>query len=370
MERNKEELNKLIDRYLKGECTAEESQVVNSYFNQVAQQTPDREPAEDIELRKQQTWKRMNVNPSSGTIKPIFRYAAASAAAVILLVAGWGLFSIYQQRTSPGIAKIKSNHTDIQPGGFGASLTLADGRRIALNSDKSGVTIGETITYEDGSAVLSGKETLASTVSFLTASTVKGQTYSFTLPDGTRVSLNADSKLTFPSRFVGGKRKVVLEGEGYFVVKHQADNSFFVESNGQLVEDLGTEFNIQAYADEFVVKTTLIEVAIKVNTMLIKPGEQTILSPSGNIKVEKADTFKVLAWKQGDFVFRGEPLDEALRVIARWYDIDVKYEREASKEITVGGTVSRSKTIRSVLDLMEQTEKVKFKVAGRVITVL
>jgi transmembrane sensor len=369
MERNKEEINKLIDRYLLGDCTAEEVRVVNSYFNQVAEQAPDRDPVEDIEQRKQRIWKRMNIDPPSArSTRPIFRYVAA---AVILLVSGWAIFSIYQPKNAgSAIVNIQSGKTDIQPGGFGATLTLADGRKIDLDSSKSGIKVGQAITYDDGSTVLDEKEIRSSGVSFLAAKTVKGQTYSFTLSDGTKVWLNADSKLTFPSRFVGGKRKVVLEGEGYFVVKHQINNPFFVESKGQLVEDLGTEFNIQAYGDESIVKTTLVEGAVKVNTMLIKPGEQTLLSPSGKIKVEKADLFKVLAWKQGDFVFRGEPLEEVLQVIARWYDIDVKYEHESSKYITVGGTISRSKTIRSVLDMMEQTEKVKFKVSGRVITVL
>lgn len=367
MERNKDDINKLIDRHLLGECTAEESQIVNSYFNQVAKQMPDMGPSDDIEFRKQRTWERMNLNRSSRTIKPIFRYVAAAAAAVILLVSGWIFFSNPQHHTISQISKIQ---TDIQPGGFGASLTLANGRKVALDSGKSGLTIGQTITYEDGSTVLAKKEMLSPAVSSLTVTTIKGQIYSLILPDGTKVWLNADSKLTFPSKFEGGIRKVALEGEGYFVVSHQTDNPFFVESRGQLVEDLGTEFNIQAYTDESIVKTTLVEGAVKVNSRLIKPGEQTILSPSGSIKVEQADIFKVLAWKQGDFVFRGEPLDEALRVIARWYDIEVKYERDASKEITVGGTVSRSKTIRSVLDLMEQTGKVKFNVKGRVVTVL
>lgn len=370
MERSKEELDKLIERYLSGECTAEESRVVNSYFNQLAAQRPEREPDKDIELRKQRAWKRMSVNTPSALIKPVFRYVAVTAAAVILLVSGWAFFFVYQQESSPRVTKVQSHTTDVQPGGFGATLTLADGQKINLNSDKSGVTIGRSLTYEDGSAVLPEKEIFTSKVVHLTATTVKGQTYSFTLPDGTKVWLNADSKLTFPSQFLGGERKVKLEGEGYFVVKHQVNNSFFVESNGQLVEDLGTEFNIQAYTDEPTVKTTLVEGAVKVNTRLIKPGEQTILFPSGEMKVEQVDVFKVLAWKQGDFAFRGERLEEVLRVIARWYDIEVKYEREASKEITVGADVSRSKTIRSVLDLMEQTEKVRFKVTGRVVTVL
>lgn len=370
MERNKEEINKLIDRYLLGESSPEETQMVNSFFNQAADQAPDGIQAEDMELRKQRVWESMQINPSLPRRKPIFRYPAASAAAVLLLTSAWGLFSIYQHRISLSVAKVQSRQTDVQPGGFGASLTLADGRRIVLDGGKSGVKVGQAITYEDGSAVLPEQETLSAAVSLLSAKTVKGQTYSFTLADGTKVWLNADSKLTFPSRFVGGKRKVVLDGEGYFVVSHQANNPFFVESKGQLVEDLGTEFNVQAYADEPMVKTTLVQGAVKVNSRLIKPGEQTILSPSGNIKVEQADVFKVLSWKQGDFVFRGEPLEEVLRLIARWYDIEVRWARESSKEITVGGTISRSKTIRSVLDMMEQTEKVKFKVAGRVVTVL
>lgn len=370
MERNKEELNQLIDRYLAGDCSAEENRATNSYFNQVAADMTDREPDKDIAKRKERVWKRMNIKSYPGTIKYAFRYLVSSAAAIILLVSGWFFLYPGKQNGKLDNTKIQPFKTDIQPGGFGATLTLANGRSIALDSAKLGVSVGQAITYEDGSNVLGKEEILAPVVSLLTASTNKGQTYSFTLPDGTKVWLNADSRLTFPSRFVGNKRKVTLEGEGYFVVKHQVNNSFFVESKGQLVEDLGTAFNIQAYPDESVVKTTLLEGAVKVNTRRIEPGEQTICSSSGDLIVEKADVFKVIAWKQGDFVFRGEPLEEVLRTVARWYDIEVKYDRDDAKRITVGGSISRSKTIRSVLNLMERTGKVRFNVTGRVVTVL
>lgn len=358
----------LVDRYLKGECTEEEARMVNSYFNRIGKQMPDGGPVEDIDKRAQRVWKRIIGEPVvRRKLPPMF--TLISAAAVVLIVIGLWFYSFYQD-TKPSFVESALENSDIGPGSYGATLTFADGRSVSLDSTKRGVVVGESLQYEDGTSVSDEETSVLKEVNLLTATTVRGQTYSFTLPDGTKVWLNSDSRLTFPSEFADAERRVQLVGEGYFIVDHDDRHPFFVESRGQIVEDLGTAFNIEAYEEDVSVKTTLVEGAVKVNSTLLAPGQQSILLEAGEIKIVEADLQKVMAWQQGDFIFRGETLDEVLRIIARWYDIELVYVNEGVKKITVGGTVSRSRSIRAVLGLMEQTGKVKFEINGQVVTVL
>src|SRR5690606_13352531 len=178
---------------------------------------------------------------------------------------------------------------DILPGGNRATLTLADGRTINLSEAQTGIVVGDGITYLDGTGVLDNSASSVSTI--MSLSTPKGGTYQITLPDGSKVWLNANSTLKYPSRFGGKERVVELEGEAYFDVSQQSTaNSrqasfvpFLVKTNNQTVEVLGTEFNISAYADDPVTKTTLVEGSVKVSahavnaSTLLKPGEQGLL---------------------------------------------------------------------------------------------
>jgi len=366
MESNQDKMERLIDRYLRGECTEDEARIVNSYFNKTVENTPEQSPIEDLSKRKRRVWKNITPGSRHNIFRTIAKYSSI-AAVLTLVFLTWQFFN---QLDQDDINRAKSQKEDIAPGSYGAKLILGDGRTITLDSARQGAIVGQSLTYDDGSPIL-GKDGLSlDNVVDITATTAKGQVYTFTLPDGTKVWLNADSRLTFPSRFLHSDRHVNLEGEGYFIVKHDPNRSFFVESKGQLVEDLGTAFNIQTYATESSIKTTLVEGSVKVNDKLLVPGQQSIITRGDRMDIVEADIDQVLAWQNGDFVFRGETLEEVFRSVARWYNIEVRYEREEARSITVGGTVSRSRSIRAVLDLMETTGKVKFKVSGNVITVI
>ncbi|MBL1409011.1 FecR family protein [Sphingobacterium faecale] len=367
MENNKDICEDLIDRYLRGEVTEQEAQVVNDYFNKAAERQPDLGKIKDIVARKNRVWHRISPYPVRN-IRPFrWPYLSLAAAVAILVIVGTWLFFIVPGEQ--GDVNSIASQVDIAPGGFGATLTMADGRQVALDTAKKGAVIGTTITYEDGTAVLEKSQSQAQVVDQLIATTGRGQVYTFTLSDGTKVWLNADSKLSFPSRFEGRERRVTLDGEGFFVVKHEVGNPFYVVSKGQLVEDLGTSFNIRSYINDGPQVTTLVEGAAKVNDVALRPRQQAVRTEGSPISLAEADLDQVLGWQQGNFVFRGETLEEVFRTVARWYDVDVVFAREQTKHITVGGTISRSRTIRAVLDLMERTGKVKCDIQGKQITV-
>jgi len=251
---------------------------------------------------------------------------------------------------------------DIAPGKNTATLTLASGKVINLDTNRTSVIVSDSVK----------------TVTALTAATPRGGTYQFTLPDGSKVWLNADSKLEFPSRFNGSERNISLSGEAYFEIAKDKAHPFIVRTKNQEVTVLGTHFNISSYADEALTTTTLAEGSVKVSAFdsatgrqvaVLKPNQQAIQNPTGGMQVRQVDVSEALAWKNGEFVFDDEPLESIMRKVARWYDVDVVYEANAPKDVTLGGYVSRTRNISVVLEQMERTGKVKFKIAGRTVHV-
>jgi transmembrane sensor len=315
---------------------------------------------------------------------------AAVAAAVATIVFGLWFYEITLSRKAFHDDELVMN--DVAPGSNKATLTLASDKVIQLSNVKTGVDIdADSLKYNDGSLVQGDqKNTGAVSVpalgarGLLTASTPRGGTYTVTLPDGTKVWLNAASSLKFPAAFTGlPNRKVELTGEAYFEVSKDKAHPFIVKTTKQEVEVLGTHFNINSYEDEKSTKTTLLEGAVQVsllgggpdegaasrNDVILKPNEQSTLTDS-RIKVAKIDVGEVIAWKKGDFIFNDETLESVMRKVSRWYDVEVVYAEAAPKNFTIGGFVSRSKPISAVLELMEKTGNVKFKVLGRRIIVL
>lgn len=274
---------------------------------------------------------------------------------------------------------------DIPPGTNSATLTLSDGRKIVLSAAakgtlaaESGIRISKTsngeITYEIIDNGLAGNPGLN------TLSTKRGETYRVKLPDGSLVWLNAASSLQYPASFAGFKnREVDLEGEAYFEIKKDAVHPFHVKTKGQEVTVLGTHFNIKAYKEETEVITTLLEGSVRVNfqasawsekgkvgykdEVQLSPGQQSSLKGE-SISIAKADMEENTAWKDGDFIFTDQRIEQIMSNIARWYDIEVIYE-ERIPDGTFSGNVSRSKNISQVLLALEATKLVHFKIEGR-----
>jgi transmembrane sensor len=374
------ETEALLEKYLNATCTETEKKAVEGWLaahnipNNKWEALTDSDKTvwlsslftdinEEISVREE-----LAKQPSK-TIR-LWPRIAITAAAVATIILG-----VYILNDKIGISANPGEETvnNIAPGKNGATITLANGNVIALSGSKTGVVIGNDLKYNDSSIVQhssspSGVSPLFANNMMLSAATNRGQTYQFTLPDGTKVWLNADSKISFPSRFTGKERKIILNGEAYFAVKHNAEQPFKVEAKGQVVEDIGTEFNINAYADEDNTKTTLIEGMADVYSIAgtryrLKPKNQSTLTSSGQITVNEVDVSEMVAWKNGYFQFNEADLESITKQFSRWYDIDIVFEGKIPKDL-FHLKAPRSLSLNEVLKIFE-INGINFKIEGR-----
>ena len=372
----------ILERYRLGKASADEISFLEKYYNSFDETeefifNPEEYLAiknlikERVDLQIEQLSKNNNVKK----LWPSWFNYAAAAAVLIVISTSILIFRNYQENSS--YALFASN--DIEPGGHRAILTLSNGKKIVLDAAKageiasqSGITVTKTT---DGQLVYkvvdNGEAQSLSETNTIT--TPNGGNYQVSLPDGTMVILNAASSLTFPTSFRGIERSVSLEGEAYFEVTKNAEMPFKVKSGRQVVEVLGTHFDINAYDDEPVIKTTLLEGSVKVNynnaSALIKPGQQTIiaLNDAKKIDVRDADLEKELAWKNGAFSFENDDLQSVMRQIARWYDAEVVYEGDFPDDKFFGG-IPKSSKLSGVAKILE-LNNIHLKISGRTIRV-
>jgi len=283
-----------------------------------------------------------------------------AAAAMLLVCCSAGLYW-WQQNAHDQNSASQVVH-DVQPGGNRATLTLSDGRIVELSGSQEGIVLADgKIRYEDGSQLIATPQDQdPQVIPLITMTTPKGGRYRITLSDSTAVWLNSASTLRYPSRFGKGKRMVELEGEAYFDVSSDRLRPFVVTCNGQEVEVLGTVFNINSYADEEGIKTTLLEGKVRLRTdgdgsksLILNPGQQAVLQDADFV-VTAVDTEEVTAWKEGYFLFKNTDLRTAMKRFARWYDIEVSYENMHGNP-TYGGKVPMGLTLNSVLKILKQT---------------
>lgn len=314
------------------------------------------------------------------------RYSSV-AAVLLLIVAGIYFFANHGLTKPPAIAASAGKaKQDIAPGKQGAILTLADGTTMVLDSLGNGVVAtqnGTKITLDNGRLAYLGNKTAANAaaadataattaVAYNTMTTPKGRQFQLTLPDGTKVWLNAASSLHYPTAFTGAQRIVDITGEAYFEVARDNKHPFLVNIDETTqVQVLGTHFDINAYTDEASINTTLLEGSVRVVTqnknLVLKPGQQA-QSKQGRTTVTTADTEKVMAWKNGMFDFQDATLEEVMRQLQRWYDIDVVYEK-GIPNIEFIGKMGRDLSLSEVLGGL-QLSKVHFRLEGRKLIVL
>jgi ferric-dicitrate binding protein FerR (iron transport regulator) len=269
---------------------------------------------------------------------------------------------------------------DIESGGNKAQLTWENGQTIDLSGSQEGIVVGGDLRYEDGAAV-SDNLLLSTTAETnpqpqkMTLQTPKGGMYRITLPDNTKVWLNADSRLSYPSTFAENERRVELEGEAYFEVSKlvmktadlQSKNvPFIVSTAKQSVEVLGTQFNLSSYPDEAKTSTTLVEGSVRITnaqsglTKMLRPGEQSVVL--GNlIQTRTVDVASFVAWKNDMFYFEETPLKSALVQIGRWYDVEIEY-KDKIPDTYLYGIISRKKSLSHVLAVLAESGDIKFKI--------
>lgn len=371
----------LFDKYLNGQASHEEIDLIFAYEDQFDMPHVEEESLDEhhkkIEARLIRNFNR-NIR-FKRALKFVYKM---SAAAVLFLSITILIFNhnrnILGKQDGAQIAK-----TIILPGSNKAVLRLASGKTIVLNDIGDGnITKEDNVTLKKERKGLvkfniNNSATTANDVmvpEMLSVTTPKGGQYQLVLPDGTRVWLNAASDLKFPTKFTGNERKVVLNGEAYFEVTKNKQMPFKVEFNKEQVTVLGTHFNIRAYHDDPESQTTLLEGSVKIAnskfSKVIVPGEQAVCSGAEqNMMVSTARVDDVMGWKNGYFSFHKSDIRSIMRQAARWYDIDVVYRANLTDKI-YGGRVSRFENISELLKNLELTGTIHFKVEGRSVTVM
>jgi len=310
--------------------------------------------------------------------KQWWKYAAA---AVIIFAIGVGVYQFSQRSSSPAqLAEQKPSsipETTIQPGDNKATLTLDDGSVVALMDAKDGLLANQggtnVVKLSNGELAYESGTTASGTVLYNTITTPRGGKYRLTLPDGSKVWMNAESSLRYPTAFNGGTRDVTLTGEAYFEIAHNPSQPFHVSVKDMNVEVLGTHFDIMAYDNEPAVATTLVEGSVRINSpsqqIQLIPGQQAERDNSGKLQVfNDVNIQQVLAWKNDYFQFNGDRLDKLMRQIERWYDVSAIY-KGVIPDRKFGGKISRSSSLADVLKVLELSD-VKFRVEGKTITVI
>ena len=303
------------------------------------------------------------------------------AASVVLLVGvfvGFALNEWSQMKADQGIAQTER----IVPG-VKAELILSTGERVCLaqrsefieGMKESGIRNDSLAGLNYVGAMIQGEE-LGEEIVYNTMQIPVGGFYQLKLADGTKVWLNSLTRLRFPVTFAGEERKVYLTGEAYFEVARDSVHPFIVATDeGMEVKVYGTEFNVDTYR-KGTVKTTLVngKVGIRVSAtgeeMRLSPNQMALFTKATqSIQVENVDSYGVVAWKDGKFVFEDEPIEEIMERLSRWYDVKVFYAKERIKKHTFTGIITRFADISDVLHLMEETAAVEFRIQGDTVTV-
>jgi transmembrane sensor len=378
----KQDIKELSEKITAGTASAEEIQLYNqlcNYFDSGAKEWDEGLFGNKRDLEKKMKgaiWKQ------TGMENPVYKmrwFKWAAAASVILMVySGYLLLTKNSADTKTEAVKSPAKkilENDISPGQTGAILTLASGETIILDSAENGSLADQgnvSVIKKDGELVYRTEGKNVEAV-YNTISTPKGRQFNLVLADGSKAWLNSASSITFPTAFIGAERKIVITGEAYFEVAHNASKPFIVETGKNLVRVLGTHFNINAYDNEKVVSVTLLEGSVDVSrgnvSRVIKPGQQAQINEDEEISLlRNVDLDHVVAWKNGRISFQGADLGTVMRQMSRWYDVDIEYNSKVDDLFYAD--MARSTMLSDVLKALELTTNVRFKIEGRKVIVV
>jgi transmembrane sensor len=377
-------LAELADRFVSGTATDEEKALLHQWFDAADKEEielvflPERETEDDVRIRILAGLHSAIAQDAHKTPRRIGQYTRWIAAASILVVVSLtGLYFWNVRKTGEAALRplpVAMSPKDLRPGSNKATLLLGDGSVVNLGAVKNGVIrkeAGTLIDKQDGQLRYNASAAdMAPEMN--TIQTPRGGQYQVILPDGTKAWLNAASSLTYPTAFTGAERRVQLKGEAYFEVADNKDKPFKVLVGDMQVNVLGTHFNVMAYDDEDAIRTTLLEGAIKVTkgetSQVLRPGQQARLDRSSeSFKLLDVEADEAIAWKNGVFQFGGAPIENVMREIARWYDVDVEYQGRTNEHFT--GAISRSVNASEVFKMLELTGAVHFTIEGKKIIV-
>jgi len=388
---SRQQFNTLYEKFLSGKCTEEEKRLLDNYFDEIKLLDDE---WEDVLGDKQLIEKSIldRINKEAGIGDPSsFRPAIVImvkhswlkyAATFLIFITIAGLLSLqywFHLRKQSNDLSINKKSL-IKPGVNLAFLTLANGTSIVISNKTNGIIArpaGVKINKVSDSVLAytsTGNQQRNAYPDTNLLTVPQGGIFQTVLSDGTKVWLNSATTLKYPVAFAGSERRVTLSGEAYFEVAKNKHMPFKVCVNGMDIQVLGTHFNVMAYRDEGMVKTTLLEGSVKLKSQtgkaLLIPGQQGIYAAhKPDFDIKPVSTADIVAWKDGYFIFDNVPLHDIMKSISRWYNVDVFFKDNINSN-SFGGTISRYEDIRVVLKALEETGSVHFKIEGRRVIVM
>ena len=384
--KSKQRLEFLLLRYMEDKATAAEREELGQFIQNEQNEVTVLEIMEELVATEKEmdnynvkNWEPLlgellqekNKLRKRGLVRVINWKRISVAASILFAVVLTGYLVLFRKDTKQvEVVKVTQPIDVKSPEKNRAMITLANGQQVHLDSAVNGTLLEQAgvqiMKLADGKIVYVGStaEIINNTLSNPRGSKV----IDMTMADGSRVWLNSGSSVTYPVAFVGEERKISITGEAYFEVMQDKKHPFKVDINGKgEVEVLGTHFNINAYDDESDIKVTLLEGSVKVNNSIIEPGQQAQVSDKVKI-IDKVDMDEVMAWKNDMFDFYSADIKTIMRQIGRWYDLEIIYQDNISKE-TFSGMVGRSNKVSKVLMILEKAG-IKFRIEGKKLIIM
>ena len=384
--KNPFEFTKELLRYTRGELSKEEEKGIEQVLSEVEGMNTlvgelkdkNRIEHEMHVIAKFDTERALSKLKNRKQVKRrgILSWIAAASVVVIAGVSAWILLS-----QEPDVDNLSVTEK-FEPGKAIVTLEMASGLKYRLDTLSSVVRNNRVnVAFDNNDGVLKIKEqdSLADgatkEIGYNTVNVPYGGTYTVELCDGTKVYLNSGTTLEFPSRFDGKVRSVILKGEAYFDVARNVSKPFVVEVDEMKVKVLGTSFNVKSYVDEPGVYTTLVEGSVAIlrdgqPEKKIKPGEQAYYNKGvGTLSIAEVDVNEFTSWKDGVFYFKDIALEEILRIVSRWYDLEVFYMNQGAKSVIYSGKLPMYSSVEDVLRKFEISGDVRFELKGRTLTV-
>ena len=385
----KNRLDYLIDKFHSGSITAKEhDELLELLAEESNQDTAEDffhkswnnfEPQENLDLNFQISPEIKEIFDQKTNNKRkniIYRYIGTAVAASLTLFCLFYFLFIHKPNNTAQITNNSRVLTDLEPGKDRATLTLSNNQKITLEGDISGIiteTEGLIIKKNKNNEILIEVKPIEAKSELInelnTISTPKGGQFTVILPDKSKVYLNAETSLTFPSEFASNERVVSLDGEAFFEIAKSKTKPFFVKTEAMTIEVLGTHFNVNSYNSDQLKSTTLVEGSIKIytatNSKLMIPGQKAdIRKGTTSIQIQTVDIEEAIAWKNGYFLFIDKDLKTIMKYLSRWYNFDIKFGESFVNE-TFTGTVSRNQNISEILKIFEKSGSTKLKILSQ-----
>lgn len=388
---NKENISRLIISKLKDIITPEENKILETwvnmseenkkFFSDICNNSYIHDKVNIISrFNTKKDWNLVSIklrNKKNHMLLNIARYAAI----LIIAIGSIGLIRYIVNDIESINKNIANDISDIHPGTYKATLILPGGKTIELEERKdSCININTGSVLINRQNIISYNNSLSSLrtppkIEWHTMRIPRGGEYMLKLSDGTKVWLNSETEIKYPTIFSGKERKIFISGEAYLEVKKNAEKPFIVSTKDMKIKVLGTSFNVMAYKDETSSRTTLVEGLVEVSTtsadnknMKLLPGNQALIT-KGKIDIKKVNTKLFISWRNSRFAFDNEPIESVVKKLSRWYDVEFFFISEDIKNKHFTGSIPKYEDISQILKMLELTTNVKFRICKRVVII-